>query len=119
MAGLEHRHHHHGHQHLPRGHFPSPLDEKLLRIIRENLVSPDTRPRPPWRGWGAYVPLPRLCLHAAPLAAGHRRGSHGGMDASVTSYHVLHLGRPGASCVHQGVVFLPAGALWRWRGRLA
>lgn len=31
--------HHHGHQHIPRGHFPNPLDEKLLKIIRENLVS--------------------------------------------------------------------------------
>ncbi|KAK8378337.1 hypothetical protein O3P69_011078 [Scylla paramamosain] len=37
MAGLEHHHHHHGHQHI-RGHFPNPLDEKLLKIIRENLT---------------------------------------------------------------------------------
>ena len=37
MAAFEH-HNHHGHQHIPRGHFPNKLDEKLIRIIRENLV---------------------------------------------------------------------------------
>ena len=39
MAGIGNNHHnHHGHAHI-HGHIANPLDEKLMKIIKENLVS--------------------------------------------------------------------------------